>query len=265
MVGIVGALFGGDSDRAWRFKSLDTEAPFEINGDFRPRDGIRYKVSSNIATAQGLGDQGELLNFLGEKSDRVSITIEIYSEREALFGFFGDDIEPRIAELEQLAAKIPFLGRPPIVRFSWGQFARRVMCPDVDVEIRRLHPDGTYAEAAVSISMIAIKKVAVEITEPGTPPAESTEVVITPGDTFELLAARYLRDPMRGHQLRLRHSELVGGIETPGARVLVVDRTHPDVRGPIQFVSPPLQPGEDFDEEFAALLASRRAPVTLPD
>jgi len=256
----LGTLLDGRDQRQWRFRSLDPEVELDLVGDFEPRAGVRTVVSTRTTTAQSLGDQGELVQFLSGRSDRVSVTVELHSHRRT------DSLEERLRQLEGLARRHPVLLRSPRLRFSWGnEYSRDVVVTDVTHQIVRLHPAGEMAEIHVDISMIESVDAALVVTEAGKPPPESVEVVLSAGETCELVAQRYYQDPMLGVALRLRHPDLVGGVEQSGARILVVARGHPDLKGAARFVSPALVAGDDLDEAFADLLDARSAPRTVPD
>jgi len=255
----VGFVLDGPDRRQWRIKSLDADLDLEIVGDFRPRDGLTVDAAASLATSQGVGDQGELVQFLGGASDRCSVTVELFGERP------NDDLRSRLDELLLLVRKDAGLRRPPRCRFSWGvEFSRDVLFDRVQTHIVRLWPNGRLAQVAVTLSMIEAAPVTVEVTEPGKPAKESIEVVLRAGETFEMIAARYYGDPLKGVNLRLRHPEILGGVEAAGARVLVVGRDHPDIRAPVRFVSPPLIDGDDLDEVFRDLLAARAQPGVVP-
>ena len=207
--------------------------------------------------------------FGGGTADRGSMSVELPSARPGLAGgvlTLGGDILAQVEEILSLVRRHPDLRRPPICRFSYGkQISRRVMVTKASVAYKRLHPNGTLAEVHVALSMVEAPEIAIELAIPGTPPHESTEVVFGTSETFELLAARFYGDPLRGVNLRLRHPDLLGGVETAGARALVVGPEHPDILAPVRCVSPPLLAGVDFDEEFRGLLALRAGAGTMPE
>lgn len=254
----VAYLLDGPDLRQWSLVSA--EAGLLILGDFRPRDGVQVMSSASISRSHGLGDQGELVSFLGGMADQVAVTVELFSERPF------DSLRSRVEQLQALCAVDRRLGRAPICTFSWGsEFSRDVQIVSVGVQIRRLWPNGGMCEVAVTLDMIQATPVSVEQTILGAPLPESTEVVLQAGETFELLAARYYGDPALGVNLRHRHVQFEGGIEVAGERALVVGREHPDVRSPVAFLSPPLEDGGDLAALWQEHLEARGGSTLLPE
>jgi hypothetical protein len=230
----------------WTLRSLDPEVPYTLTGRFPPRDGVEVDVQASFAVGQGLGDQGELVQFLSGRSDRITVGVELHDttpfipdlDPAALLtgGSFvqKDDVRTELEQLERLCRRDPKLRRPPRCRFTFGaEWARDVFVLSAPYTIKRVNSlTGRLAEVYVRLSMVQVVDAYLQTTDPGAPVAESTEVVAGPGDTHELIAAHELGDPSLGVYLRQRDVEHYGGILAPGSRVLVVDRDHPGMRGP---------------------------------
>ena len=257
----VGRLLDGPERRQWRIYSLDAGYELDMEGVFRPREGVSVEARAVLATTQGANDQGEVVQFLGGASDRVKVTVELYAETP------GDDISPDVEQLLGLVRKDAKLKRCPVVRFAWGEhLARDVMAEGVSLEVRRLWPNGRYAEVGVALSLVEVASVEVEISEPGLPEPESTEVVLRAGETFEELARRFYGDPLKGVTLRQRHSaSILEGVEVAGAAVLVVGREHSEVAAPAAFVSLAFAAGDDLDAVLGEVVAARSAAREVPD
>ena len=255
----VAFLLDGPENRWWRIKSLDPELPLDVQGDFRPRGGVRMDASANYAVSQGLNDQGELVQFLAGSSDRCSVTVELFSDNPR------DSLRARLDQLLSLVRRNGKLKRPPKCRFSWGtEFSRDVFFQQASPTIVRLWPNGSMAEVSVDLAMIEAPPAAVESTSPTAIEHESLEVVAQPDDTFELLAARYYGDPDKGVLLLQRHPDVEGGILQAGTRVLVVDRDHSTMQGQATFVSPPLEDGDDMEAAWTEHLTDRAGSRVLP-
>jgi len=263
----------------WTLRSLDPQVPFEIAGRFPPRDGVDVDVSASYAIGQGLGDQGELVQFLGGKSDRVTVGIELHDTTPfipdlnlgALLtgGSFiqKDDVRAELQQLEALAKRNPKLRRPPRCRFSFGsEWSRDVFVLGAPYTIKRVNSiTGRLAEVYVRLSMVQVVDQYLQVTDPGAPLPESVEVAAGPGDTHELIAAHELGDPYLGVYLRQRDVEHFGGILSSGARVLVVDRDHPSMRGPGFSSAAFTDDGKGaFAAAYRAHLASRAAGRKVP-
>jgi len=241
-----------EADGQWEITGLDPEVPFRIAGRFPLRDGVKVDVEAQYGVSQGLGDQGELVQFVSGRSDRVNITVELHdttpvvpdvsvsiSDLSIGLDVTRDDVRSELEQLEALCRKHPRLGRPPKCRFSFGtEWGRDVFVLSASSQVKRVdRSTGRLAEVYVRLSMVEAVDTYLEETDPGAPEAESTEVVVQDGWTHELVAALELGDPDLGVYLRQRDTDHYAGILASGDRVLVLDRDHTSMRGP-EFLAP---------------------------
>lgn len=140
--------------------------------------------------------------------------------------------------LAKLRSHLPNRSRPPVLQWTYGSRTMRCWLADYSISV----PHGLDIETghlrAVRVTLNLVEANGARLTQVARAPfeRETTWVTFAPGDTWEMLAQRYLDDPIRGVLLRRINPDVT--LPTPDARVRIFDRTHSRMRGEVAPRSP---------------------------
>lgn len=146
----------------------------------------------------------------------------------------SEDLEPTLRALDTLRARDSVLLRAPLVYVVHPQMAGCYgLVETADYSVVSWWPNGQVREVVADLAVVEVRRVELEVELPGA--GETLWTVLADGETFESLAARLWRDPLRGDLIRRTNPDVV---EEPAARVRVLEREHPKIASPVRPVAP---------------------------
>lgn len=170
-----------------------------ITGQFTPQNAT-HSIGANLPEAGGFSRAHPLMQWVGGKMETFSIEVRLFSEHSK------DQTAREKIELFKLLVKpMEPLGRPPLMRFFWGDVIPGGMPCFIEslggIRYDEIRPDGSIRGATLTMSFKRFTPFTIErIT---TSPVERTPIHhVRTGETYEMIALRHFGDPLLGVALR---------------------------------------------------------------
>lgn len=211
----------------WKITSVDPEVTLKLAGQFRPTGGVELQAPANITSTATAGSDVPMVQWVHGGAPGLRFASSYVADN------FLEDMQPQIDMLARLNKRDATLGRAPRVAFTWGTVAIEGFAT-VDYRITGFWPISGRPKSVVFTVTI---QGAEPPDEGGRDSGETQHLILGAGETFELLGLRFYADPLRGEMIRRRNPEIATA-EVAGARVKVLERTHPDVRGKVRPTAP---------------------------
>lgn len=197
-----------------------------------PPENFKLSLKLKSGRTVSLNDQCPPVIPLGGEPSSISFTATFNSESAF------DDLTPIQSALFLLASNDDVLGRRPVLIFTYGRLTLRcILSGEVGVGYPHGHHFLTGNPRDMTFDMSLEKSVTYGLDYMGTKEKESIYHTLAAGETPELLAWRYLGDPLLGVKIRQfnRQYNPEPGI---GDRLKVLEATHSKMRGAVRPRSP---------------------------
>lgn len=170
-----------------------------IWGQYVPQQ-ISQKIEAKIGEAGGFSRNHPIINWLGGALREVSFQARLFSNHSQDFS-----ARDKIRLLELLMEKHSPLGRPPLVRFYWGDSIQGGMRCFVStlggISYDEVRTDGSIRGATLNITLKRFEQYRFQQTVANVMERTPTHVV-KDGETYEMIAYRHYNNPMLGVSLR---------------------------------------------------------------
>ena len=202
----------------WTIESIDDGVSLKIEGDYPP-EGFRSSKEGAIGVT-GRPGGSPTVTYNGDGAEVLTWGATWKSDN---FAHDRRDVLDSLRAVRQMDIEV---GRAPLMEFSWGEHQ---LAGFVKVSYS---VSGYWAATGFPKIIRARIELVEEATEAGSADegGETTYVKLATGETFEILAARLLGNPMRAENVRRINPTLASGAEKGGDRVKVFERSHPEMR-----------------------------------
>lgn len=230
----------------WSIVSLDPEVVITLTGDMPPEQGMDVEKRPQVALASSPGSASPTVQWVAGGA-LVHRFRGVLRARTML-----DDIEPARAALEACRNRDATLGRAPRVTVTWGVLTVTGFVTGLTGRIDGYWATGHPRLYAFDLEVTEAPQVSLSISSPRA--GETQYIVLTSGETFELLGWRYLRDPLKGELVRRENPELGEEREAAGDRVKVLEPEHPRMRVRVRPLAPCFQDRTDSGDTWQPLI-----------
>jgi hypothetical protein len=192
-----------------------------------PPENMKWSIKLKSGRTISLNDDCPPVIPLGGEPDGVTFSAQFNSESAF------DDLTPTWDAIELFARNDSVLGRRPVLIWTWGKRTLRCILSSLDIGIPHGHHMLTGFPRDLSFEISLEKSVTYGLDYMGTKEKESIYHTLAAGETPELVAWRYLGDPMLGVKIRQLNDQYSPepGI---GARLKVLEATHSKMRGAVR-------------------------------
>ena len=170
-----------------------------IAGQFIPQQ-ISQKIEAVIGEAGGFARNQPIINWLGGALREVTFQARLFSNHSQDFS-----ARDKLRLLELLMVKHRPLGRPPLVKFTWGDSIQGGMLCLVSslggVTYDEVRTDGSIRGVTLNITLKRFQRYRFQQTV-AIVPERTPSHIVKDGETYEMIAYRHYNDPMIGVTLR---------------------------------------------------------------
>lgn len=208
----------------WHIYSLDSEVFLDIKPAQPPVAGARLEGDPNVATIEAAGSL-PTTQWLSPGVQSMTVEGVLYASS------ILTDLRKIKEDLLRLKQVDPTLGRAPRVSLLWGDDVVTGFVTSLPMTTVGYWVTGEPREIAFAITVTEAPETSIEGVSGGG--GETLHLTLSAGETFESLARRYLRDPLRGDLIRSINPKVSRQRETVGTRVKIYEREHPAMRAPV--------------------------------
>lgn len=222
---------GLDFTPPWTITSPDPEVVLVLHGEFDPTGGVEDNADPVLAESVTVGSDRPAVQWVAGGRRSVRFRSSVVSRHQL------DDIRPTLDQLDLCTRKDTTLGRAPLLELTWGELTIQGFG-----RVRK-RVAGWWGVTGwprqVDFEIEIVEAFALDLDGSGEGTGETQHLTLGVGETFEVLADRFLGDPLRGDLIRRVNPSIAAG-ELEGDRVKVLERTHPKMRGKVRPTSPAL-------------------------
>lgn len=228
----------------WQITSEDPEVQIKIKPSQPPDGGATWGNEPTISSSSGVGSV-PAVQWLspGVRSVKIAAVINAAT--------IFTDLKPIRDQFAQLTAIAPMLGRAPLVTLQWGDDSITGFVKSAPQHVVQYWATGQVQIVEIAIEVIEVIPTSIEGVGAS---GETLRISLAEGETFESLAGRYLRDPLKGDLIRGINPRVARDRETAGTRVRVFERSHPEMRAPVTPHSPCFLTMSDGSTPWKALV-----------
>lgn len=237
----------------WHIVGVDPEVVISLNGY---TDNVDDDRPATLGGSGSLGAESPVVQWVSGGARRIRFRSRYVADDSET------NIDPKVAQLRRLRERDPQLLRAPRVRFHAPGVLPLVGYASVSLQVVGLWPNGWTREVAFEVEIVESRSVTVQTVEVAA--GETLWADLRSGETFESLAARLWRDPLRGDLIR-RANPAIATAEAPGDLVKVLEREHPRSSGPVRPAAAPFATLRDGSTPWVtALEALGQARLSTP-